>query len=98
MAKNPDYQNWDYEKSDDELEEEQSKPKYAPSVIDIDPAQKSIEIRNKQEEEQQKAELLKKKAAAVAKRKTDWTYDDKRRAAIVMQKWMKMAIQRRRFK
>lgn len=92
MAKNPDYHNWDYEKSDDELEEEQAVPKYAPSFIDINPAQKSTDHKKKEEEERQKAELKKKKAAAAIKRKTEWTYDDKRRAAIVVQKWMKMAI------
>jgi hypothetical protein len=99
LAKNPDYENWDYEKSDDELEAERKEPQYIPTVVAIDAGKKSDdENKKKEEEERRRKEIEKKKAAAVKNRKTDWTYEDQRRAAIVMQKWMKMVLQRRRYR
>lgn len=97
LAKNPDYANWDYEKSDDELEQEREEPKYMPTVVAVDAEKKAEEEKIKEEEERRRKEIEKKKAAA-AKKKNDWTYEDQRRAAIVMQKWMKMVIQRRRYR
>lgn len=54
MLKNSEYCDWTYEKSDDELEIKETE--YAPSVIHIDPVQRSNEIKKKQEEDRIRAE------------------------------------------
>lgn len=80
MAKNPDYCCWDYEKSDDELEEEQAT--YAPSVVLKKDEIKPIPA----------AAPSKKNVAVKPPKPIEYTVEDKQRSAIVLQKCLKMVI------
>jgi len=85
VKRNAEYENWEYEDSDDE--QEPTPHKYVPVIVQLGNADpKSISP-----VKQDKAKIKNKKKATQAK-KIAWTNEDRTRASIVMQKWWKMLV------
>ena len=85
VKNNAEYENWEYEDSDDE--EESTPHRYVPVVVQLG----NSDLKSISPVKQDKDKIKNKKKATQAK-KIDWTNEDRTRASIVMQKWWKMLV------